>query len=795
MSAKGNPTTGYKYSMDILMGLCRGPIDSILEICVGGMERNLYWGDFDIGDVHHLFLGNQTNRFDTPHLASNTNNHIAFNAPDLFGGDTSEGGIVGDFYLFGGMDDQELDDSFTSEVSPNSSQWRGTANCFYRGTVSSNNPYPKPWMFRVQRVLYGWMNDTVWYPEKAVVFMEGWDWNKDPNDDLYNTWFQAQVKGMNGAHVIYECATNADWGRGLDPSLIDDASFRTAADTLFGETFGVCFLYDRKSALQSFVSEVINTIGGALYFSRVTGLLTLKLFRQDYDLSGVPTFDYNSGILSITNDQQNTRDTSFNEMVVQFQSPLMNDQRQVRVADLGSIAATGRRLPTTKSYRGIAVESLAARVGLRDLQAQAAGIRRMTITFDRRGWKIEPGSVFAIRVPDRNIDFMIMRAAKVTVGPVTAGTVQVDCVQDVFGLPDTAYVTYAPPVWGPPNLKPLPMIVRAVGELTYVGLVRLLGPANAAMVDENSAYIATLGVRPTSTSLRYRIDLSADGGTTYALTGRGDFTPNGLTTSALGPGDLSVILGNTIDTQKVAAGMALQIENEICRVDAWDPATGTATIARGCVDTLPASHAEGVYGFVTTLWTGTDSVEYASGETLSIKLLTQTSSGVLAEAAAPTDVITTVGRQGRPYPPGAFQINGNNFWATFVVSGLEDTVLTWTHRDRLTQEDTLVDQSEGDVGPEPGTTYNLRFYNGLTLLRSETTAGTTFTYTAVMDLADSHPNPLTVELESTRDGLISYQKYHVQIMRSAGYGDGYGEDYGDGLDTGFGSNFGNDFGN
>ncbi|WP_434967894.1 MobA/MobL family protein, partial [Pseudomonas aeruginosa] len=44
-----------------------------------------------------------------------------------------------------------------------------------------------------------------------------------------------QVKAMNPAHILFECQTNRDWGRGKDRGLLDQASYRKAADTLFAE--------------------------------------------------------------------------------------------------------------------------------------------------------------------------------------------------------------------------------------------------------------------------------------------------------------------------------------------------------------------------------------------------------------------------------------------------------------------------------------------------------------------------------------------------------------------------------
>jgi hypothetical protein len=80
----------------------------------------------------------------------------------------------------------------------------------------------------------------------------------------------------------------------------------------------------------------------------------------------------------------------------------------------------------------------------------------------------------------------------------------------------------------------------------------------------------------------------------------------------------------------------------------------------------------------------------------------------------------------RPYPPGNVKVN-NVMWPTVILGQI---ALTWAHRDRMQQTVYLVTQSEGNIGPEAGTTYTVRVYNennGLqkTVTGLSTTAWTT----------------------------------------------------------------------
>ena len=109
--------------------------------------------------------------------------------------------------------------------------------------------------------------------------------------------------------------------------------------------------------------------------------------------------------------------------------------------------------------------------------------------------------------------------------------------------------------------------------------------------------------------------------------------------------------------------------------------------------------------------------------------------------------------------------------------------ISWAHRDRLSQTVSLVPQSTGNIGPEPGVTYTLRLYGETGNLRRTYSGltGTSQTYALAEDTADSglgRPNAaLRIELETNRSGVISLQKHSIAFER-AGYGLHYDQYYG-----------------
>lgn len=677
---------------------------------------------------------------------------ININAPELFGGEDSEGGIVGSVEFLMGNDDQVCPPRIAALLGGLVPGFRGSFTAFFDGLLAVNNPYPKPWKFRVRRWSDGWDGEP-WYPEKAMIALG------DAGDG------PLAIKAMNAAHIVYEAATNRDWGRGLDASMLNLDSFAASADTLYDEAFGLAMKWGRRDKLSAFVQSVVNHVGGSLYIDRGTGLLNFDLIRGDYDPTTVPTFDYSNGLLSVEWDDTSAQgETQISEVIVKYFDPRAQETLSVRAQNLALRQAAGVSNTVTQDYPGLPTAELGLLVANRDLKAYAMGLKRLKVTLDRRAYTIAPGKVFAIRAPDRGIERIILRAGKVRLGNLTDGKITVEAVQDVFGLPATAFVPQETG-WVPPNTEAVEAPVRRMMEMTYRGLFQRLSAAELTSVDPYSGSILAMAGRPTATSVGFLVASRTDG---EPFSGRatGSFSPVATLAAAMDADDTALSFDALLDMDFVEIGESCMIENEIMRVDAIDLTTGVLTVARGCEDTLPVPHPEDAYMWFPDGTAAADGREYAFGEIVEIKLLTKTSSETLSVEAAPSNGIEIVRRWFRPLPPGALKINGTAFAAVASVPAATDVVLTWAARNRVTQQDQLVDQTAAAIAAETGTTYTVRVYDGVTLKR--TAAGittSTWTYDAAMFAADGSPAAVTVELESVRDSLESFQRYRFTINR------------------------------
>lgn len=313
------------------------------------------------------------------------------------------------------------------------------------------------------------------------------------------------IKAMNPAHIIFESATNREWGRGLAQSQLNTASFEACAQKLFDEGFGMCIKWGRKESIQSFVQSVLDHINAALYTDRTTALLTLKLIRNDYVKADLPLYTTANGILEIREATVSSGSVSVNEVIVTYRDPVMNEDRSVRVQNLAGIQSAGGAVNSlSKGYPGIPTSGLARRVAQRDLRASSSGLRRFTLTFDRRGNKIAPGSAIRIQDTHRNIPDMVVRVARVEYGTLLDGRVTVTAVQDVFTMPTGSFVADQPSQWTPPIFTPC-VGRHEVFEVPYALLARSMTPADFNLLTDDSAYLGVVAERGQDMNASYAI--------------------------------------------------------------------------------------------------------------------------------------------------------------------------------------------------------------------------------------------------------------------------------------------------
>ncbi len=536
---------------------------------------------------------------------------------------------------------------------------------------------------------------------------------------------------MNPAHIVYQCLTDTAWGMGYPTSAIDNSSFTAAANTLLVESFGLSLLWNQQESIENFMQIILDHIGGILYVDPETGKFALRLVRSDYDRETLSLYGPDT-LISAENYQRQAWGETVNEITVVYVNACTEKEESVTVQDIANIAVQGGVVSQTRNYHGIRNASLAQRVAMRDLNAGSTPLASIKLTATRAAWRVFPGDVFRLTWPEYGIDDVVFRTLAVNRGTLTDGQIIIDAVEDVFGLPENTYLVEQVSGWVDPSHAPDVAPYRKLIEAPYWDLARNLSAADLDYVDALSGYLETLAVRPSGDSINYEIQAKT-GAAAYEVAGNGDFCPSAMVVSALTKTTTAITLANGIDLDLVAPGGYAIIGDEYVLVSAIDAGAGTATISRGMLDTVPAEHNASARIWFADSAAGFSTTEYADGETVDVKLLPATGQGTLDVSLAPSDSLTMDQRQYRPYAPGKVLVNTGTYpeW----IGGTDALALTWAHRDRLLQTAYLVEQNEASIGPEGGTTYNLRLYSELdALLRSETgLSGTSYTWSTEFD--------------------------------------------------------------
>lgn len=736
VTGSGSQLIGYRYSMSLHIGIGLGSIDELIEIRVGDKMAWPYPGGNQIYDGPNPAPGSP--------VLHNTGG-VPINAPNLFGGDKGEGGIVGNFDLFLGAKDQVFRQDFKTIMGADVPDFRGVTTAWFDGQVCSLNPYPKAWKFRVRRVLNGWDGEP-WYAEKARIVLRG-----------------GAIVAMNPAHILYEAMTNRDWGRGWNRSRLDEESFLLCADKLYEEKFGLCGRYNRQSKLSEFVQEVMNHIQAVIYTSRETGLITMDLIRNDYDPDNIPSFDYDSGLISVENPEVATREDMSNEVIVKFKDPIRNEVRSVRQQNLASIQTLeGGKNSATIEYMMLPTDGLASRCAARDLRIATTSGQRYSLVFNRTAWRLRPGSVFKISAPDKGIASLILRAGKVEQKDLTDGRISITAIPDIFGLPSSVPANVQTSYWTPPDGLAKPALYPTLREATYRDLVVGLSRADLSQVLPGECYTVGMATKPSSLSLAFGLATRTSSETEYVRRDTDTFAPTFVLDAAVSATGTLLSFSRSYDTTDLQLPCAGQIGSEIVRIDAVKlpdgTQPGTLTVGRGCVDTIPTVHTAGEPVILYDRFLGYDPRAYARGEVIRGKFITNTSSDALPLDKATEYSVTMNDRQTRPYGAANIKLNDVSIYLPFVPA--DNLVISWSGRDRVALQDMLLGFFEGEFASEPGTTYTVQLFIGSKVYHAWNGLTTTsITYSKSEQDADQLPSDgtqFTVSVATIRDGLIAF---------------------------------------
>lgn len=506
---------------------------------------------------------------------------------------------------------------------------------------------------------------------------------------------------MNPAHVIRELWVSKEGGKGRDESTIDDDAFTAAADQFYAEGIGVSGKWSGESTVEDFIQTMCETLDCRVYEHPYTGLLTIKLIRDDYDVDDLTVLGPKQ-IKTVSEFKRPEPIDLPNACCVTYYSMYDSSTATVTSIDPAAVAKAGTVNTLNKDYSDIiAAASIAARFAQRDRIAASAPIITCKLTCSRAAKDLMPGDPFVLNWPDLSDDELVMRVVTTTRGGILNQTVVLECIEDVFSLDDAADLaaTVATSSYINPVSKTLASPVPIVVEAPYYELLQRLGvtQADTLLADTPDAGMLLASAVKGANILNC---IAATDGSTWA--DYVDTCPTGTLNAA------AAYLDDTLDItwdETPTTGTHIQIGDEIMRFDGLD-SDGLSVVGRGCLDTVPALHAASATAWAWDAYAVSDEVERASGDTLTVTLQSRNDSKTGATVS--TD-ITMTGRAARPYPAANVKINGESYPS--VVNLDAGFIVAWDGRNRLSQADTLIATDEGSIDEEDGTTYSVELYS------------------------------------------------------------------------------------
>lgn len=648
-----------------------------------------------------------------------TNIAIGINNPNLFGGQRKEGGLVGTVQVLMGREDQVLPAAAAARyrLAPNDCPaFRGITTLMFHGSGTVSTGRLGEW----DNALAGLVNIPGFPVGQPAYSGSGFLWKMNSPviaQKIEVTGVRAP-KGLDPAtamvgpdanpiHIIYECLVNDEWGMAGAAALIDKAGFEVEAVRLRDEGFGISLWWMRQQTIEAFVTEILDHIQATIFVNPNTGLLSVKLLRDDYDIATLRHITPDNATLS--NFKRRSSGEIVNEMTVSFTSPITEKAESITAQDIASIESQdGQKVAGSRDYYGIRNRELAGKVLARDLRASTAPLISAEAKLDRSGWDVLPGEVMLLSWPRRNTNAVVVRAGKVSYGKPKDSAIRVSLMQDVFSLSKPAITIMPSTGWEDPTVDPQPLNMRLFTVPAFFarnaemqGEVVALGP--------NEALVGALADSETYDSYDYELvseSVTANGDTVITSKGGKSMTPLALLASPMASATTSVIpfalFPIAEETPRVGGFVFIGESDTTQEIALVTGRTSTGwTVSRGVLDTVPRLWAAG-----TPLWLvnpGARIVDnqtiYAEGETAVYRGLDRTARGLLGYEDAPSISTVVTDRAHLPLRPANVQLNGVSFGP--VAAGAASLfTLSWAIRNRLAEDSQVLLWTDGSVQPE-----------------------------------------------------------------------------------------------
>lgn len=614
-------------------------------------------------ELHRIWVGDKVIDKNVPHGIIK-----GIVANNLFGGPGRGGGVSGEVYFFDGRASQNL----VAEMA-------GYVDHFYPGEIIDLTTFPS---YRGQMSLWCW----------------NWIFGESTSVDSYAfevSTFGAPQAGFaapsfqtdaDPALVIYEILTGSFGKLNIPAAQIDLASFAAASVTLAAEGHGYSMAHYGNESARAIIQNITAQINGVLYIDSVTGLIRLKLIRNDYTFGSIPVFD-ETNVVRIDSYVIPSWQSVLNQVRVQFSNRAQDYKEDVAVAQnqANAVGQNGVSRSTTLRYPGVTDPYLAGKIAQRELAVVGTPVSRIKFTCNRDGYTLRPGDAIRINMPTGyQLNDQVFRVAGVDLGQLFDNKVTVEAVLDVFNLggegqiapPDE--VTYEPTVPGPLTQRLLTEAPRwmlakafAAGYVNSPDVQRIMAAAKSDGIAYSYAE-QTFSLFSFAPSIDVPWSLFNGAGKVQAIYARDKDpydTVTGLYIYGLDArGIVAATRTATAESIRSNGANLIQVGDEIMAYESGtDMGSGVYrlnNVWRGLLDTAAVAHAVDEPVFFLDWSTRLGRIGWSrdqgtSGTSIELNSSNETGSGEEA-----SDPITFRERAALPYPPADLKATNTAYLAT-----------------------------------------------------------------------------------------------------------------------------------
>lgn len=543
----------------------------------------------------------------------------------------------------------------------------------------------------------------------------------------------------NPSHIVYDLLL--DEGERENANMveyIDQAQLRVTAQTLFNEGFGLSIRQDESLDRQSLLKSIAEHTKGAIFQNPETGKWNYKLFRNDYVAANLQAVGKSD--CRIVSGSRRAWSQCISEITVEYTDPQEEGTASVTSHNDRGAAITGNRVPETRSFQFIRNSALAQIVADREVVEASYPLWSGTLEMSRKFWKLTPGTCLRLTYVDEDfqIENMVIRVTNVDFGEVTSRKISVEVVEDIYSVDKTTYRSPQSPISDSEDntLKPVrttkPQYMIPM-SLPYALIERM---GNLDTITDSEQHYRTILFG----SLDYRLD----GVSVYTrdyITNMQELSystsptpvtrmPESLNYSVQSyisqttierilpdgavPGTV-LMVSPDISTDDVHWTVDIERKSELVELDEFDGVNSRWSIKRALFDTVPRQWAAGAL-----LWAVEDAVDNAQ---LTNEILDPNESpypwwGKSESGSATTSnysmwkvPVNTSARNQLPTRPGNVQINGigpDPLIDTAINSTVTDLAITWSTRNKESEEPSPPWWSDGNFVAEAGETYIVR---------------------------------------------------------------------------------------